>query len=135
FLKGLIRPKDLLDSCRYVPCRDTVPKRTVMSRGLKRAVVILFGVIVLFQFNNCGGYETSEPAVDTSSLLPACESETDCVVETNLNLKVQPLPVDNFPVTAALAAFNIGGECNEAGFATNRIIWSLKRNNATVRTS
>lgn len=128
--------KEFLDSCRYVPCRDNRQRRAGMNRGLRRSAVLLFGLMVIFQFNNCGVYEAN--VNDANSVVPdldVCESQTECVVKTNANLKIQPLPVDNFPVPASLIAFNIGGDCNEAGFSTQRITWSLKYNNTVVRTS
>ena len=85
-------------------------------------------------FNNCGVYETPAPlANDFSSL--SCDSDTDCVAESDLNLKVEPLPNDNFPALASLEAFNVGGNCNEAGFENHQIVWQLKLNGVIVRHS
>jgi len=87
-------------------------------------------------FNNCGSYEAQMAgANDYQSASLECETTSDCVVRTNTNLKISPLPGDNFPVNATLQAFNIGGDCNEAGYSNHQIVWSLKYNGNVVRTS
>lgn len=87
-------------------------------------------------FNNCGVYEAE--VSDANSFQQAsldCETDTDCVVKSNLNLKIDPLPRDNFPVPASLQAFNLGGNCNEAGYSNHQIVWTLKYNGNGVRHS
>lgn len=103
-------------------------------KGLRRSALMVFLLLLLMNFNNCGVYETpTQTASDFTSL--SCQSETDCVTESNLNLKIEILPQDNFPVNSALEAFNIGGNCNEAGFQNHQISWQLLLNGAIVRHS
>lgn len=127
--------KEKLDSCRYVLSRNGDGlERIVMIFGLRRSAVIIFGLLVLMNFNNCGVYETENSDLTSSSL--DCSSDSSCVETTNLNLKIQPLPKgEAFPLTASLQAFNIGGTCNEAGFTNHQITWALKLNGTSVRTS
>lgn len=107
-----------------------------MKRGMRRSAVLIFGLLVLMSFNNCGVYESG--LTDANSFQMAslnCQSETDCVTRSNLNLKITPLPNSTFYVAPSLQAFNIGGDCNEAGYPNHQIVWRLKLNNAVVRHS
>ncbi len=97
---------------------------------------MIFGLLVLMNFNNCGVYESEvSDANNFQAASLQCETENTCVVKSNINLKIEPLPLDNFPVSASLEAFNIGGNCNEAGFDSHQIVWNLRLNNQVVRTS
>ena len=86
-------------------------------------------------FNNCGVYETEVLDANSFQGIDCDEASSDCVVKSNLSLKVDPLPKDNFPVTASLQAFNVGGTCNEGGYPNHQIVWQLKLNGNVVRTS
>lgn len=87
-------------------------------------------------FNNCGVYESNVANTsDFQSTALDCDSGSDCVTESNTNLKITPLPNSTFYVTPSLEAFNIGGDCNEAGYVNHRIEWRLRLNNTVVRHS
>ncbi len=107
-----------------------------MNFGFRRAAVLMFGLLVLGHFNNCGVYETGMSDANQFQMASLnCESEDDCVTKSNANLKVTPYPSSDFAVLPSQAAFNIGGDCNEAGFTNHQITWTLKLNNIVVRHS
>lgn len=88
--------------------------------------------LMLTQFTNCGFSEMTS-ATSSSSL----ECDDDCVSPVLDNLEVSPRlgGGSDFSVAANIAEWNIGGDCNEAGFPYNTIVWELYLNGTKVRDS
>ena len=76
------------------------------------------------------------PAVSSAGLSSVeCLSES-CVTANEDLLAVKPnLFSGQINITASVAEFNVGGDCNEGGFAANTLRWELRLNGATVRHS
>lgn len=105
-----------------------------MNRSLKIFACTALGVLLLSQFNNCAQSEqpvtsyTSEPSV-SSCTGASCVQANDAWIKIKANL------AGDFGVHAALTEFNIGGDCNEGGFADNDVAWTLLLNGSPVRNS
>lgn len=95
---------------------------------------VLMGVVMLLmitQFNNCGNYQAADSTLDSMTAV-ACLNES-CISPDANNLSVIPhLGNGEYAVTAGLAEFNLGGDCNEAGFVNNYIHWDLVDNSGAV---
>lgn len=61
-------------------------------------------------------------------------NNVNCAVADNNNLYINPQGGD-IAVVASQSEFNLGGTCNEGGFASNQITWTLKYNGTMVRNS
>lgn len=105
-------------------------------RHIGRALTGLLGLLVLLQFNNCGGFQNvSNLSDDLASL--SCPTRL-CIVPSTSDLSVKvnlPSGTSDQRIQANLAEFNIGGECNEGGYAHNIVRWELRYGNNVVRTS
>lgn len=91
---------------------------------------------MMTQFNNCGNYaEVAGANASSSSIL--CDEDCVTPVVENLSLKANMRGQGTeFQVPIAMSEFNIGGDCNEAGYvAYNSIRWELQLNGVTVRNS
>jgi hypothetical protein len=118
--------------------------------GIRRLVFVLAGLVLLMQFNNCSGMNSSLP-FDNLSQLTACDPpdpsqtfnsnapapNTNCTLPDQQNLAIQPGPVD--PVASGIQQIQIGGTCNAGAYPLNVIRWALNLSNASgltlVRTS
>lgn len=97
--------------------------------------IVLVGTL-LTQFNNCGGYSSTD--VSTASGLTSLDCDADCISQASDNLEVKVNLGSNgveYSVPAGLSEFNLGGDCNEGGYASSVIYWELSQNGIIVRTS
>ncbi len=97
----------------------------------------VLGLLLLSQFNNCGAYQDPSTSSELGSLGITCDNAA-CITPNldHLNVKANlPSVSTNYDVAANVGEFNIGGDCNEGGFADNIIRWELYYNNARVRDS
>jgi hypothetical protein len=92
----------------------------------KASRVVLLGFVLLTmltQFTNCGAYQTPQPYDGLSAV--ACENSS-CVLESADNLRINVnLGDGQYSVPGTYTEFNLGGDCNEGGFARNYIHWDL----------
>jgi len=118
-----------------------VPNRTPRKVKSIRLVAIYRGIclsalfaVMITQFNNCG--QVGEPITSSSSDYQLKCDNDNCITPMPENLKITANLKDNqFPVKAGLADFNIGGDCNEGGYASNTIHWELYLDGTLVRHS
>jgi len=101
-------------------------------RWLSLALII---VATATQFNNCGNY--ADPLSYDKGATVTCDGDDDCIYPTvnNLSMKVNFGGGTEYSVTADMAEFNLGGDCNEGGFPYNTIRWELYLNSQMVRHS
>lgn len=105
------------------------------SKGLRILASMAFLSLLITQFNNCGGY--TNQAVSEDSVAQVNCTTSNCVIADSTLLSVTPHLVSTgaYGVTAGLSEFNLGGDCNEGGYAANTIRWELMLNGKVVRTS
>lgn len=111
-----------------------------MNKSLLHAIpVLVFGLLVLSQFNNCSTNQADQPVTtytDESSQGTNPCTISGCVEPSDSWLKLTAnVPGSQFGVTAPQREFNIGGDCNEGGYPSNEIRWELGLNGAMVRNS
>jgi hypothetical protein len=103
--------------------------------NFRRISLLALGLALLAQFNNCGSYNADSGGTDLYGI--------SCSDESCLNPSIDYMSVKaNLPsgnseqgIQPGLAEFNIGGDCNEGGFALNTIRWELFLNGRKVRDS
>jgi hypothetical protein len=118
---------------------------------ITRLTILLIGVGILMQFNNCSPMAKTD-GLPSNSILATCDANnvvingvnvtnpnadinnTNCAVADNNNLYINPQGGD-IAVSAGMADFNIGGTCNDGGYVSNQITWTLKYNGTMVRNS
>lgn len=118
---------------------------------ITRLTILLFGLGILMQFNNCSPM-AKQDGFSTTSILATCDpnnmvingvnitnpiadaTNVNCAVADQNNLSINPRGGD-IAVAASVADFNIGGSCNEGGFVYNQITWTLKSEGVMVRNS
>ncbi|MBX3022291.1 MAG: hypothetical protein KF799_11515 [Bdellovibrionales bacterium] len=104
-------------------------------KGFRLILAAGLTALMLTQFNSCSSFE--EGSFNESSLLEVnCVTE-DCVTPTLENLEITPNlgGGSEYAVPANLTEWNLGGDCNEGGFAYNVIVWELYLNGTKVRDS
>ena len=106
-----------------------------MNKTARWLAFSLISVAMVTQFNNCGNY-ADPPTYASSSASVNC-LEDDCIssLVDNISIKVNVGGGTEFSVTADQAEFNLGGDCNEAGFPFNTVRWELHLNSVMVRHS
>lgn len=87
-----------------------------------------FAAVVLTQFTNCDVY--TESSVFNGGSTQACEG-LDCVVRDPQMLELGT--VGRVFVQSTQVAADVGGECNEANYPTNRVVWQIRQNGVTIR--
>lgn len=117
-------PQVCLDSSRY----------NGMRKIFRVYALPLSLLTLLMTFNNCSGYQQAKTSSDTGASV-SCTNAT-CISRLSDNLKVTAhLGNGEYAVPAALADFNLGGDCNEAGYPFNTVRWELRLNGVVVRHS
>ncbi len=106
-----------------------------MNNTMRWLSLSLIVVAMVTQFNNCGTYSDAPGVTNTSSTVTCLDD--DCIDSSvdNLSLKVNFGGGTEFSVPPDQAEFNLGGDCNEAGFPYNTIRWELHLNAVMVRHS
>lgn len=96
-----------------------------------------FLFVLMFQFQNCA--QDTKPNVaedDSASATQLTCLDEDCIDAVSANLKIKAnLFGGNILVKSGIDEFNVGGDCNEGGFANNVVSWELLLNNQVVRNS
>lgn len=118
---------------------------------IARLAILLFGVVILMQFNNCSPMANTN-GFNSNSILSTCDpnniivngtnqtnpnadvNNVNCAVADGNNLQINPQGGD-IAVAANQADFNVAGTCNEGGYPSNAVSWTLKYNNVMVRNS
>ena len=101
-----------------------------MRHKIRRSAVLVFGLLILAQFNNCDTAQTASGIGALASMDPSvnlCNGDT-CTYQNAANLSVTTSYSSSVGVMPGLQELNIAGDCNEGGFPTNLIRWELKRN-------
>lgn len=83
----------------------------------------LFLTVLLTQFTNCDVYSNNSLF---QTLSTECV-EVDCVGQNPDFIEIKLFTDQGeFYVANDASTFDLGGECNEGGFAKNQIVWTLK---------
>lgn len=106
-----------------------------LARFYRPALFTVMAAALFTQFNNCGEYSQSSDQTnsvwDLTCDTPACFNPTT----ENLEVKVNLGGGAEYAVSQSLMEINLGGDCNEGGFASNVITWELYLNGTKVRDS
>lgn len=106
-------------------------------KSLGRGLVALLGLLLLLQFNNCGGFQN----VDNlgTDVLASLNCGGRLCIEPNASYLALTANLasgtSDKTIGVNLSEFNIAGDCNEGGFPYNTIRWELWLNGAAVRNS
>lgn len=101
-----------------------------MRHKIRRSAVLVFGLLILAQFNNCDTAQTASGIGALASMDPSvnlCNGDT-CTYQNAANLSVTANYSSSIGVLPGLKELNIAGDCNEGGFPTNLIRWELQLN-------
>jgi hypothetical protein len=86
--------------------------------------ITAFLTVLLTQFTNCDVYSDNSVFQTFSSVCAG-----DQCIQTNPDfLEIKINSEGDIPVAASTNRFNVGGECNEGGYPSNVITWSLYDN-------
>jgi hypothetical protein len=107
-------------------------KRPLIQKASRFVLLGFCLLVMLTQFNNCGGYDAADSTLDGASSVLCTNTSCTASNADNLTLTVH-LANGEYAVPAGLSEFNLGGDCNEAGFlpsaaspaASNYIHWDL----------
>lgn len=105
-----------------------------MNRSLKIFAYMGLGFLLLSQFNNCANTEEPITGYSADAASVSCNGAS-CVQPNDSWIKIKANPNGDFGVHAALAEFNIGGDCNEGAYPDNDVTWTLTLNGTAVRNS
>lgn len=84
--------------------------------------VVVFLSLLLTQFTNCDVYSDNSLFQTFTNV---CQGQ-ECIQSDNAELlEIKVNTEGDIPIDAAVYSFDIGGECNEGGFGSNQVIWSL----------
>ncbi len=105
-----------------------------MRKLLSPIALLLILAIVVLPFTNCSGYQDT-PEQDDLAAQGSCDS--DCITAVKENLEISPGlgSALEYRVIAGLSGFDIGGDCNEAGFSNNKVIYELRSDGVVRRHS
>ncbi len=97
------------------------------------SILLLLGLTT--HFNSCDVYSTNDSVQDFASSCTgdACLTVSADLLEVKINHDSQTSA--GICLNNSVDQFNVGGECNEGGFAENEIIWTLFDNVGLVHDS
>jgi hypothetical protein len=118
-----------------------------IRRRVGPIVILVLGILIISQFNNCSPTTSIAPFADQSAL-GACDpadpnlvptantpaANVNCALPNQRNLAITPSR-SSITINGGIADFNIGGSCNPGGFPNNQVTWVLQLNNVQVRNS
>lgn len=82
---------------------------------------VIFLSLLLTQFTNCDVYSDNSLFQTFTSV---CQGQ-DCIQQNSEFLEIKINSEGDIPIASDVGRFNVGGECNEGGYPSNVITWSL----------
>jgi hypothetical protein len=107
---------------------------------LTRLALVLIGIVIFTQFNNCSPMGDSTGLMN-GNILGQCDpsgitnpnadiNNINCGVADKNNISLNP--GGDQAITSSQGDFDVGGTCNAGGFPVNVITWQLKNSAGTV---